>query len=342
MRISRPTLKPVLRQGDPSDTPATMRVTSGYGPRGGGFHAALDIGNYVAGDNLVACGDGVVLAAGYLGRPWSDPKPSDAWWFAQPAGPAAGQRGGLYGPPSKWEGPVWGGLQLILDLGGGYVAGYAHCDRLTVSAGDRVALGGPVGILGDTGSAHQQPHLHFGIRYDGALGNGQGGWVDPWPLINGAAHPHQEDVDDVKISGKFLRHVANRRGALSSGSNFRAGVVAGDDTPLAVFPAGTAVIPTIVTEGRAFGTAPDRLEWYGCWNFVSGPQAAAAGSTITGWLFGYYHSSVLPRTADGSAVNLEPIEETGGHTAAELDLAKRAGFTAGRDKAAAAAKAVQP
>lgn len=317
MIIARPTAKPILPPGDPSDTSATMRVTSPYGDRAGGFHGGIDIGNFVAGDDLIACADMTIMAAGYVGQPWSSAKPSDAWWNAQPLNPATGQRGGLYGPPSRWEGPTWGGLMIVGDLDSGWVASYAHADRLLghVVVGARIARGELLGDIGDTGSAHRQPHLHFGLRYAGALANGHDGWVDPWALVNGGAHPHQTTgsagEDDVKIKGRFLDHVANRRGVLAGDSHFREGVLAGDDASLGVMPKGTGLYPVVIVEGRSVGTAADRTKWYGAWLYVDG----------RGYSFGYVHSSVLPRSADGSTVALEAIEEQANISQAEYAAA---------------------
>lgn len=326
MRIDRPTAKRVLPLGDPSDTSATMRITSPYGDRAGGFHGGIDIGNYVAGDTLVACADATVIAVGYLGLPWSSLKPSDAWWNGQPLNAATGQRGGLYGPPSKWDGPMWGGLQTILGLGSGWIAGYAHADAVSVKVGQRVALGQSIGTVGDTGSAYRQPHLHFGLRFDGALANGHGGWVNPEPLINSGAHPHAQE-DDVIIPGKFLRHVQNRRGVLTTGSHFRAG--GGTDDSLGILPAGTVLYPVWVIEARVVGTAPDRGEWYGAALYVESKYQA-----------GFVHSSVLPRSPDGAGVALEPIEATDGISDVDhreaVAAAALTGFTAGRSKAISA------
>jgi len=55
-----------------------------------------------------------------------------------------------------------GGNHVILDLGGGYYAFYAHLQpgSVKVKLGDRVKKGQQVGLLGNSGNS-TAPHLHF-------------------------------------------------------------------------------------------------------------------------------------------------------------------------------------
>ena len=214
-------------------------------------------------------------------------------------------------------------LGVRVDHGHGVITEYWHLDSQTVANGARVSAGQEVGKLGKTGLG-QVCHCHITCRVNGVL-------RDPEPLMFGGAITLGQEVDDVKIKGKFLRHVVNRRGALTSDSHFRAGVLAGDDDSLTVFKRGTAIVPTLVVEGRSAGTAPDKAEWYGAWLYVDG----------SGWNYGYVHSSVLPRSTDGKGVTLDPVEASG-YSSDDLNNARHVGFIAGRDKAAAAAKAVTP
>ena len=57
-----------------------------------------------------------------------------------------------------------GGNMLVVDIGGGVFAFYAHLQRgsLKVGLGDRVTTGQPVGLLGNTGNS-TAPHLHFHV-----------------------------------------------------------------------------------------------------------------------------------------------------------------------------------
>jgi hypothetical protein len=57
-----------------------------------------------------------------------------------------------------------GGNHVIIDIGGGYYAFYAHLKpgSLRVKAGDRVTRGQVVGLVGNSGNS-TEPHLHFHI-----------------------------------------------------------------------------------------------------------------------------------------------------------------------------------
>jgi len=55
------------------------------------------------------------------------------------------------------------GLTLVIDHGGGLVSIFAHLDRAQVRAGDRVAPGECVGLVGSSGRA-TGPHLHWSVR----------------------------------------------------------------------------------------------------------------------------------------------------------------------------------
>lgn len=54
------------------------------------------------------------------------------------------------------------GNHLVLDLGNGTYAAYAHLQRgsLTVREGDRVRAGQPIARCGNSGNS-SEPHLHF-------------------------------------------------------------------------------------------------------------------------------------------------------------------------------------
>lgn len=57
-----------------------------------------------------------------------------------------------------------GGNMLVIDMGGGNFALYAHLQRGSLKAklGDRVKVGQVIGLLGDTGNS-TAPHLHFHV-----------------------------------------------------------------------------------------------------------------------------------------------------------------------------------
>ncbi len=116
----------------PVASPSTARVTSGFGTRIDPFdgshrrHAGIDVGA-PEGTPIRAAFGGVVQFAG------------------------------------RREG--YGNL-VVVDHGDGLETRYAHCSRLDVVAGQRIAEGEAVAAVGETGRA-TGPHLHFEVRRDG-------------------------------------------------------------------------------------------------------------------------------------------------------------------------------
>lgn len=88
-------------------------ISSGFGWRGRGFHAGLDIAND-PGTTIRAARDGVVVSASY---------------------------DGAYGNA------------VVISHGNGLTTRYAHCSRMLVSPGQRVEAGQPIGAVGTTGRA---------------------------------------------------------------------------------------------------------------------------------------------------------------------------------------------
>jgi murein DD-endopeptidase MepM/ murein hydrolase activator NlpD len=64
---------------------------------------------------------------------------------------------------------------VIVKVGGGVSAMYAHLSEVDVRAGQVVAAGQQLGLIGMTGNA-TGPHLHFEVRIHGAA-------VDPLPAL---------------------------------------------------------------------------------------------------------------------------------------------------------------
>jgi len=62
------------------------------------------------------------------------------------------------------------GLVVYIDHGNGYVTRYAHCSKLLVKAGQKVAQGEKIALVGSTGKS-TGPHCHFEIRYNGTAKN---------------------------------------------------------------------------------------------------------------------------------------------------------------------------
>jgi len=67
------------------------------------------------------------------------------------------------------------GLFAVIDHGGAALSMYFHLDQILAQRGDRVEKGQVVGLVGATGRA-TGPHLHFGIRINGAR-------IDPMQFI---------------------------------------------------------------------------------------------------------------------------------------------------------------
>lgn len=224
-----------------------------------------------------------------------------------------------------WDGALGVGMRL----GGPWVLELWHLDRVDcpLDRWTQVPAGTILGVTGDSGrvfGAHTHAELErLGVR------------VDPAAYFLGLATLTIDLEDDMRLSGTFVRHTSGTRTALTDGANFRAGVVAGANDPLAVMPAGTAFLPVVEVRGASHGTAADRASWYGGWQWVSAAQAAAVGSTASGWLFGYYHSSVLTRAAGGASVKLEALSVS----SSDLDAAYRAGQERMRTRAQGASRA---
>ena len=118
--------------------PASGTVTRGFGWDGGEFHEGIDIGILRSLD-VTAAAPGVVEAVG------------ETQYF---------------------EG--YGNIVLV-DLGDGIEALYAHLSELGVKPGDIVETGQKLGVAGCTGYC-TGTHLHFELREDGTA-------FDPAPLL---------------------------------------------------------------------------------------------------------------------------------------------------------------
>ena len=180
-------------------------------------------------------------------------------------------------------------LGVIIDHGYEVQTEYWHLNGWTIpDVPTAVVAGQQIGILGSTGLG-QVCHTHIEAKRRGVK-------FDPEPLMFGGYV--EVGDEDVKLPGKFVRHVQNRKGLLIADAKFRAGVTVGDDAELGVIPAGTVLYPVVVVEGRAAGTAADRTHWLGALAFMAGA-----------FQLGFIHSSLWPRSADGQSVALQRIEE---------------------------------
>lgn len=296
IQFRSPVLRPVLRLGTPKPVPPdprayeTFRVTQTFGSLDGYYkgvaHGATDIGNFRCGDAVVA------MAAGFARRVQDN---------------------------AASLGALSNALGVVIDHGNGLTTEYWHLNAWTIPAeGKKVMPGEQIGVVGRTGLGNVC-HVHIEAKRNGQR-------FDPEPLIFGGSVELGDTstatgAPNMKISGAFARHIQNRQGQLTSGSNFREGVLAGSDDPIGTLPEGTLLYPVLVTKGRAIGTAADRAEWYGAWAYTAGA-----------YHFGYVHSSVLPRTTDKQGVALSPIEADGAASDEELQDAREAGTIAERKR----------
>lgn len=165
-----------------------------------------------------------------------------------------------------------------------------------------VTRGQRVGLTGATGGRLQDgrpmpAHTHIAGKRDGLPFD-----IEPHLVMpERPAQPILIEESDMLLKGRFLRHVSNRQGTITADASFRAGVLAGDNERLHVLPEGERFVPIAVVEGDPAGTDPDAREWY------AGVKTSVGPTPIDPTL-GYVHSSLLPRTPDGSGVALQLIE----------------------------------
>jgi murein DD-endopeptidase MepM/ murein hydrolase activator NlpD len=58
------------------------------------------------------------------------------------------------------------GYILILDHANGYITVYKHNKKALKKIGEKVKLGDPIAIVGNTGDNTDGPHLHFELWYN--------------------------------------------------------------------------------------------------------------------------------------------------------------------------------
>lgn len=195
-----------------------------------------------------------------------------------------------------------GALGVEFDLGFGLVLGLWHLNRVDLlrDLQTEVSQGRVVGLTGNTGprlpDGRPMPaHTHVEIKHNGIP-------IDPEPYLpmveRGAIAIPLED--DMEVKGANLRHIRNRRTRTTIRAAFRAGP-GRSHRIISELSAGARFFPIAEVDGEAVGTAPDRTKW------LYGIKTAG----VEGNQLGCLHSSVLERTADGSAVALEVIERVG-------------------------------
>lgn len=117
--------------------PYTKQISSYFANRWGSMHGAIDIANGSAnGKPIIASDGGTVIEAQYH---------------------------------SSW------GNYILIDHGNGFKTRYAHCSKLEVKVGEKVAQGQYIAKVGNTGFS-TGPHLHFEVIKNGVL-------VDPLKYV---------------------------------------------------------------------------------------------------------------------------------------------------------------
>ena len=105
---------------------------------------------------------------------------SSGWWIPDGTSAVAGAAGTVV-----LAGASKTGFRVWIDIGGGWHIGYFHLTKLDVSVGEKVAMGKPVGIVGDNPVDIDARHLHFELYY-GELGTYPRGCQDPEAFLEGA------------------------------------------------------------------------------------------------------------------------------------------------------------
>jgi murein DD-endopeptidase MepM/ murein hydrolase activator NlpD len=137
----------------------SYRISSGYGPRDGGFHYGLDFAA-PAGTPIYAAAAGTVVDA-QCTSPSCD-RPGELDPAGNPTTPGCGWRVQIQHPD-------------------GIATTYCHALALTVHTGQTVVAGQTIGYVGSTGNS-TGPHLHFQV-HRGAPPISDATTVDPLPFL---------------------------------------------------------------------------------------------------------------------------------------------------------------
>jgi hypothetical protein len=108
--------------------------------------------------------------------------------------------------PTNLTVPEIAGNHVILDLGGGRYAMYAHFapHSVTVHVGDHVKAGDKLGLLGNSGNT-TGPHLHFQISdRPSTLDTTSLPFVFEKMTLQGRTSPNLEEIEDFSIKGIVL------------------------------------------------------------------------------------------------------------------------------------------
>lgn len=190
-------------------------------------------------------------------------------------------------------GGTFGTVRIASDDFPGYEPAIAHCAKIRVKVGDRVARGQVIASVGNTGVT--QCHAHLGCKHNGVE-------VDIWPLLD------QNQEEDM-LKGTNIASVVNRQ-TTTKGNNtrFRSSPTTKEDNILVNLLAGDHLYPNYVVQGEKLGASAN---WYGGW-----------AVTPKGIEFGYLHDSTVGPLA--------PIENLAGVPQARYDADVLAATASGR------------
>jgi hypothetical protein len=105
------------------------------------------------------------------------------------------------------------GRMVAIDHGGGLVTMYMHMDQVRpgLEAGQPIRAGEPLGTIGSTGFALDNPHLHFALTQER---NGRTWYLDPEPILRHAVVlPAARALDPVAVDPRNVTAILARNSA---------------------------------------------------------------------------------------------------------------------------------
>ncbi len=211
------------------------------------------------------------------------------------------------------------GNGLVIDHGGGWESQYCHMRQgsIAVEPGQAVRAGERLGEVGLSGRS-KFPHLHIGLRRDGAVVDPFKGAVDPSACGLGPAPLWEGAALDAFAYRPYDLFNVGFAGEAPTREDIRAGVYRQGRLP--------ATAGALVLWAEAYGveagdrlglviTAPDGSEFYVGEQVMPKRQAYRLGYSgrkrpAGGWAPGIYVGRVtMTRTADGTTLSQEKIVE---------------------------------
>lgn len=142
-----------------------------------------------------------------------------------------------------WRGFLYSiGYCVVIHDGAGFALFYHLAQMSSLNVGDRVELGGLVGLVGNTGTLSQGDHLHAGYSPDDPT-PGTGRVVDPWPLILAAITPEPRNESEIDMTQLNYIALVNNKG-----QRIKYGIFG------QTIPGGCEIVgPTEITTAQAYG-----------------------------------------------------------------------------------------